>query len=178
MLTRICLSLFALKLKLKFEYDMNNSIKKTAALKRVAFVQACWHRDIVDQLRDSFKNEFSSISDLSVDYYEVPGAYEIPLHAKTLAESGRYAGIVTAGLVVDGGIYRHDFVASTVIDNLMRAQMDTGVPVFSAVLTPHHFHAGEEHVTFFKEHFVIKGREAAHACAQTLNSLVSLAQAS
>ena len=139
--------------------------------KRIAFIQACWHRDIVDQLRDSFAAEFQNLSDLEVDFFELPGAYEIPLFAKKLAETGNYAGIVAAGLVVDGGIYRHDFVASTVIDNLMRAQMDTGVPVFSAVLTPHHFHAGEEHTTFFKEHFLKKGKEAAQACAQTINSL-------
>ena len=135
---------------------------------RVAFIQACWHRDIVDQLRDSFKTTFAELSDIPSDYFELPGAYEIPLLAKKLAESGDYAAIVAAGLVVDGGIYRHDFVATAVIDGLMRAQMDTGVPVFSAVLTPHHFHASEEHQEFFQAHFVIKGKEAAHACAQTL----------
>ncbi len=139
--------------------------------KRIAFVQACWHRDIVDQLRDAFAKEFATLSNIEVDYIELPGAYEIPLHAKKLAETGKYLGIVAAGLVVDGGIYRHDFVASTVIDNLMRAQMDTGVPVFSAVLTPHHFHAGAEHTNFFKEHFAVKGKEAALACSQTLLSL-------
>jgi len=138
---------------------------------KVAFIQACWHRDIVDQLRDSFAQEFSKLSDIEVDFFELPGAYEIPLHAKLLAETGKYAAVVAAGLVVDGGIYRHDFVASTVIDNLMRAQMDTGVPVFSAVLTPHHFHASEEHDYFFKQHFLLKGRETAQACSQTLASL-------
>lgn len=159
---------------------MNNTLSNTtidtstppnASSKRIAFIQACWHRDIVDQLRNAFAEEFSTLSDINVDYFELPGAYEIPLHAKRLAETGNYLGIVAAGLVVDGGIYRHDFVASTVIDNLMRAQMDTGVPVFSAVLTPHQFHAGSEHTTFFKEHFVVKGKEAAHACSQTLDSL-------
>lgn len=158
---------------------MNNTLSNTsidssaatAGAKRIAFIQACWHRDIVDRLRDSFTKEFSTLSDIEVDYFELPGAYEIPLHAKRLAETGNYLGIVAAGLVVDGGIYRHDFVASTVIDNLIRAQMDTGVPVFSAVLTPHNFHTNKEHITFFKEHFVVKGKEAAHACSQTLNSL-------
>ena len=136
---------------------------------KVAFIQACWHRDIVDQLRDSFKSEFSKLSDKGIDFFEVPGAYEIPLHAKALADSGKYAAVIAAGLVVDGGIYRHEFVAQAVIDGLMRAQMDTNMPVFSAVLTPHHFH-GEEHQAYFKDHFVIIGNEAAHACAKTLQS--------
>ncbi|MGK0438494.1 MAG: 6,7-dimethyl-8-ribityllumazine synthase, partial [Paracoccaceae bacterium] len=65
--------------------------------KRIAFIQACWHRDIVDQLRDSFATEFASLSNLTIDFFELPGAYEIPLHAKTLAETGKYAGIVAAG---------------------------------------------------------------------------------
>jgi 6,7-dimethyl-8-ribityllumazine synthase len=143
---------------------------------RIAFIQACWHRDIVDQCKNSFLNtikEFGYSAD-DIDLFEVPGAFEIPLHAKKLAQSGRYAGIVAAGLVVDGGIYRHEFVATAVINALMQVQLETGTPVFSAVLTPHHFHGGAEHVGFFKEHFVVKGAEAAHACADTVAKLAAL----
>ena len=149
---------------------MKYSPSEISKRKKIAFVQACWHRDIVDQLRNSFKEEFTTLSDKEIEFFELPGAYEIPLHAKALAETGEYAAVVAAGLVVDGGIYRHEFVAQAVIDGLMRAQMDTGMPVFSAVLTPHNFH-GEEHQAYFKEHFVTKGKEAAHACASTLKSL-------
>ena len=152
----------------------SNTVPQIANRDKVAFVQACWHRDIVDQLRDAFATEFKTLSDKQVDFFEVPGAYEIPLHAQALSETGEYAAVIAAGLVVDGGIYRHDFVASTVIDNLMRVQIDTGMPIFSAVLTPHHFHSSDEHHNFFKEHFIIKGKEAAHACSQTLQSLASL----
>ncbi len=102
------------------------------------------------------------------------GAFEIPLHAQRLAASGRYRAIVAAGLVVDGGIYRHEFVAEAVIDGLMRVQLDTGVPVFSAVLTPHHFHEHDEHQRFFHEHFQVKGREVAKACTETIESLERL----
>jgi 6,7-dimethyl-8-ribityllumazine synthase len=72
---------------------------------------------------------------------------------------------------VDGGIYRHEFVASAVIDNLMRVQMDTAMPLFSAMLTPQHFDADEGHTTFSKEHFIMKGQEVAQACATTLAAL-------
>ena len=153
---------------------MKITSKEIASRGHVAFVQASWHRDIVDQLRDSFKLEFATLSDKSVSYFELPGAYEIPLYAKALAETGKYAAVVAAGLVVDGGIYRHEYVASAVIDNLMRVQMDTGMPVISAVMTPHQFHASEEHQTFFKQHFVIKGQETAQACAATLAALSTI----
>jgi 6,7-dimethyl-8-ribityllumazine synthase len=143
---------------------------------RVAFVQSRWHREIVDRCRSSFIAESGAlgIAESAIDLFEVTGAFEIPLHAKRLAESGRYDAIVAAGLVVDGGIYRHEFVAEAVIGGLMRVQLDTGVPVISAVLTPHHFHEHETHHAFFSEHFEVKGVEAAHACADTVAALARL----
>lgn len=141
--------------------------------RRIAFVQSCWHKDLVDQTRTTFISEIGQlgIGEAQIDFFEVTGAFEIPLHAMRLAESGSYDAIVAAGLVVDGGIYRHEFVADAVIGGLMRAQLDTGVPVISAVLTPHHFHEHETHRAFFFEHLETKGVEAARACVHTINAL-------
>jgi len=143
---------------------------------RVAFVQSVWHEEIVDCCRDSFISEMAVLGMAGdrIDLFKVPGAFEIPLHAKRLAVSGRYAAIVGAGLVIDGGIYRHDFVADAVVNGLMRVQLDTGVPVISAVLTPHHFHDHREHTRFFGDHLRVKGTEAARACAETVRSLARL----
>ena len=143
---------------------------------RIAFIQATWHRNIVDKARDGFTSEVTTLGHAKddLDFFEVPGAFEIPLHAKRLAQTGQYAAIVAAALVVDGGIYRHEFVATAVIDGLMRVQLDTDVPVFSVVLTPHNFPEHDEHITYFTEHFVKKGAEAARACATTITSLRSL----
>src|SRR5437899_1553898 len=104
------------------------------APKRFAFVQSCWHRKIVDQGRDAFLNEMASggVPPAAIDLYEVPGAFEIPLHAKLLARGGRYAAIVACGFVVDGGIYRHEFVAHAVINALMAVQLEVEIPVISA----------------------------------------------
>ena len=143
---------------------------------RIAFIQATWHRDIVDRARDAFIAEAVrlNVARESIDMFEVPGAFEIPLHAKLLAQTGSYAGIVACGFVVNGGIYRHEFVADAVISGLMRVQLDTSVPVFSAVLTPHHFHEHDQHRQFFLNHFVVKGQEAAQACVRTLQSLQTI----
>ena len=140
---------------------------------RVAFIQASWHKEIVDQSRKGFLAEMLVLGyqESDIDFFEVGGAFEIPLHAKLLAKTGRYAGIVGAALVVDGGIYRHDFVAQSVVSGLMQVQLETEVPVFSVSLTPHHFHAGEEHQKFFFEHFVHKGQEAARTCVDTLQKI-------
>jgi 6,7-dimethyl-8-ribityllumazine synthase len=152
------------------------SDQETKRSRRIAFVQSCWHKDLVDQSRSAFVAEIEKlgIAESQIDFFEVTGAFEIPLHGMRLAESGTYDAIVAAGLVVDGGIYRHEFVADAVINGLMRVQLDTGVPVISAVLTPHHFHEHETHRAFFFEHLEAKGAEAARACAHTIDALERL----
>lgn len=127
---------------------------------RYAFIKANWHSDIVDRALEGFTQ---LIPAEQVDVFDVPGAFEMPLLARDLAQSGRYAAVAAAALVVDGGIYRHDFVAQAVVDGLMRAGMDSGVPVLSVSLTPHHYQETEHHNRIFSEHFVKKGREAAEA---------------
>ncbi|AKH70190.1 6,7-dimethyl-8-ribityllumazine synthase [Spongiibacter sp. IMCC21906] len=140
----------------------------------IAFIQACWHKDIVDRCKDAFLKEISTRTDYNVECFEVPGAFEIPLHAKLLAQTGKYAAIVGTGLVTNSGIYRHEYVAQAVVSGLMQVQLETMTPVFSVVLTPHNFHNSDDHTGFFREHFVVKGIEAANACIGTLNSLASL----
>ncbi len=149
------------------------------AQRRVAVISSSWHRDIVEQARQSIVAEFErhGLPASQVDQFDVPGAFEIPLYAKKLAQSGRYDAIIACALVVNGGIYRHEFVASAVIDGLMRVQLDSDVPVLSAVLTPRDFHEHEDHLKFFREHFVKKGAEVAQACLQILGNHEALKEA-
>jgi 6,7-dimethyl-8-ribityllumazine synthase len=150
--------------------------KRFARPQRVAFVQSSWHREVVEECRRAFLEEIAArgIAPAQIDLFEVPGSFEIPLHAQILAKTRRYTAIVAAGLVVDGGIYRHEFVADTVIKALMDVQLRTEVPVFSAVLTPQQFHETAAHFDFFRKHFATKGVEVAAACANTLLSLERL----
>jgi 6,7-dimethyl-8-ribityllumazine synthase len=146
---------------------------------RMAVVCASWHSDIVHKARDAILAEFlhQKVAASQVDVLNVPGAFEIPLMAKKLAQTGKYDAIVACALVVNGGIYRHEFVSSAVIDGLMRVQLDTEVPIFSAVLTPRDFHDNEEHHQFFSEHFVKKGTEVARCCLESLTSLETVGAA-
>ena len=129
-------------------------------LTRYAFIKANWHADIVDRALDGFAD---LIPLDQIDVYNVPGAFEMPLLARDLAASGKYAAVAAAAFVVDGGIYRHDFVAQAVVDGLMRASLDTGVPVLSVSLTPHQYQDTDHHNAIYRAHFVEKGREAAQA---------------
>lgn len=135
---------------------------------RFAFVKAAWHADIVDRALDGFTKIIPADQ---VDVFDVPGAFEMPLMAQKLARQDRYAAIACAAFVVDGGIYRHDFVAAAVVDGLMRVGLETGVPVLSVSLTPHQYQETAHHNAIYRDHFVLKGKEAAKAALGMLEAL-------
>jgi 6,7-dimethyl-8-ribityllumazine synthase len=93
--------------------------------KRYAFIKANWHAEIVDQALAGFRDQ---IGDAEIEVFDVPGAFEIPLLARELAASGRFDAVAAAALVVDGGIYRHDFVASAVVEGTSRGRRPRGRP--------------------------------------------------
>ena len=137
---------------------------------RVAFVQSAWHRDIVVECREAFLAEIEArhIARASIDVFEVPGSFEIPLHVQLLAKTRRYTAIIAAGLVIDD-----EYIAETVIRALMEVQLRTEIPVFSAVVTPQQFRETAD-ADFMRRHFASKGIEVAEACANTLLSLERL----
>ena len=137
---------------------------------RVAFVQSAWHRDVVAECREAFLAEIEArhIARASIDVFEVPGSFEIPLQVQLLAKTRRYTAIVAAGLVIDD-----EYIAETVIRALMDVQLRTEIPVFSAVVTPQQFRETAD-VEFLRQHFAVKGTGVAEACANTLLSLERL----
>ncbi len=145
--------------------------------KPIAYIQASWHTDITDHCRQAFTTEMAKNGYKAgdVEFFSVPGSLEIPLMARKLARTGRYAAVCASGLVVDGGIYRHDFVAQAVLHGIVQTSLETDVPVLSAVLTPHHFHEHAVHEEFFKEHMHTKGTELAEACVAIIGQLAAVA---
>lgn len=146
------------------------------ALKPIAYVQASWHTDITDHCKTAFIAEVTrhGYRPDDLEFFSAPGSLEIPLMAKKLAKTGRYAAVCASGFVVDGGIYRHEFVAQAVLQGIVQTSLDTEVPVLSAVLTPHHFHDHAVHAEFFKEHMRTKGKELAEACVSIVEKLSAL----
>ena len=146
-----------------------------AVATRFAFLKARWHADIVDQAHSGFLKRMGELfPEAEVEAFDVPGAFELPLLAQRLAGTGRYDAIAAAAFVVDGGIYRHDFVAQAVVSGLMEVQLKTDVPVLSISLTPHHFQPTKELEAFFADHFVLKGREAADAAFAVVSQAADL----
>src|SRR3546814_7691453 len=98
------------------EIAMNQSPKETtdiptpAATGRIAFVRAGWHEDLLEHAWRAFSDTMTAAGwpAQAIDLSPVPGAFEIPLRCRILADSGRYRAVVASALVVDGGIYRQD----------------------------------------------------------------------
>lgn len=70
-----------------------------------------------------------------VDVMWVPGAFELPLAARSAALTGRYHGIVCVGAVIRGETTHHEHVASGCVAGIQRAMQDTGVPIGFGVIT-------------------------------------------
>jgi len=148
----------------------------TTKAPRIAFIRARWHDDIVDRAHEGFLAEAARlIPGAEVETFDVPGAFEMPLAAKKLAQTGRFDAVVAAAFVVDGGIYRHDFVAGAVVTGLMNVGLETGVPCLSVSLTPHNYQPVDVLTDFYRDHFVKKGAEAASAVRQLLDLEARLA---
>src|SRR6266705_189642 len=80
--------------------------RNTMALKPIAYVQASWHADFIDHCETAFIAEITTPGYRvdEVEFFSAPSSLEIPLIAKKLAKSGRYAAVCASRLVVDGGI--------------------------------------------------------------------------
>jgi 6,7-dimethyl-8-ribityllumazine synthase len=71
----------------------------------------------------------------AIDVAWVPGAFELPQAARSMAESGRYDAVITLGAVIRGGTPHFEYVCSGVTDGVREVMRDTGVPVAFGVLT-------------------------------------------
>ena len=75
------------------------------------------------------------VADGDIDVAWVPGAFEIPMVAKKLAETKRYDAVICVGAVIRGSTTHYDYVCSEVSKGVAQAGLSTGVPVIFSVLT-------------------------------------------
>ena len=75
------------------------------------------------------------VEDDNIEIAHVPGAFEIPLMAKRLAQTGRYDAVICIGAVIRGETDHYDHVAGSVTSGIARVGLDTGVPTIFGVLT-------------------------------------------
>jgi 6,7-dimethyl-8-ribityllumazine synthase len=104
---------------------------------RIGIVCSRFNEYIVNALLNGATRALDSrgVSDRNVAVAWVPGAYEIPIMANTMATSGRFDGLVTLGAVIRGETSHFEYVAGPCAEGIMRVQIDTGIPVGFGVLT-------------------------------------------
>lgn len=102
-----------------------------------AIVVSRFNADISDALLGGARRGFidCGVAEEAVSITYVPGAFEIPLAAQTLALSGKYSAIVAIGAVIRGETPHFDYVAGTCARGLQQVSLATGVPVMFGVLT-------------------------------------------
>jgi 6,7-dimethyl-8-ribityllumazine synthase len=104
---------------------------------RIAVVHTRWNDFVVGRLLEGAVEALTScgLDDSDIAQYEVPGAFELPLAAKRIAESGRFDGVVCLGAVIRGETPHFDFVAGEAARGIMQAGLETGIPVTFGVIT-------------------------------------------
>jgi 6,7-dimethyl-8-ribityllumazine synthase len=104
---------------------------------RFGIISSRYNNSITDQLERSALDalKVAGASDTQLDVLTVPGAFELPLAAKKLAETGKVNAIIAIGCVLRGETSHYDYICSEVARGIQLAQMDTGVPIIFCVLT-------------------------------------------
>ena len=124
---------------------------------RVAIVAARFNGHIVDELLAGCLRRLKQLGmdDTRVETHRVPGAFELPVAAKVLAQTRRFQAIVCLGCVVRGDTPHFDYVAGEAARGIQRVALDEGLPIIFGVLTTNtdeqakaraggsHSHAGE-----------------------------------
>lgn len=104
---------------------------------KVAIINSRFNSFICDRLQDGALDALKrhGISAEQIAVFKVPGAFEIPLLAKKLADSKEYDGIVCLGAVIRGDTPHFDYVAAEVSKGIAAASMESGVPIAFGILT-------------------------------------------
>jgi 6,7-dimethyl-8-ribityllumazine synthase len=94
-----------------------------------------FYTDLAERLVAGAQRAFTEAGHEQADVYEVPGAFELPLAARYLADSGRYAGVACLGAVIRGETDHYEYVCTETARGIQDVQLSTGVPCAFGVLT-------------------------------------------
>ncbi len=111
------------------------------------------------------------IRDQDIDIFDAPGAFEIPLIAKTLAKTKKYDGVIGLGCVIKGDTAHFEFISLGASLGMMESMLETEVPVSFGILTTY---TDEQALLRSRDNAENKGREAAAACFETANTLAQI----
>ena len=141
---------------------------------RVAIVVSRFNTDVTSGLR---KGALAYLSEQGIEVaqdniIDAPGAFEIPLIAQALAQSGAFDGVVCLGCVVKGETAHFEYISESASKGLMNASLKTGIPLSFGILTTY---SQDDAVVRSGDDAHNKGREAAAACVESIQVLRQIA---
>lgn len=104
---------------------------------RFAIVCSRWNDFMGGKLLEGAKDTLirHGVDESAIDVAYVPGSFEIPLMAKTMAQSGRYDAVVCLGVIIRGATPHFDYIAGEAAKGIALAGLQTGAPVTFGVIT-------------------------------------------
>lgn len=140
---------------------------------RVGIVVARFNEFITSKLLsgalDCLRRE--NVADEDIEVAWVPGAFEIPLIASEMAQSGRYDAVICLGAVIRGNTSHYDYVCSEVSKGIAQISLKTGIPVMFGVLTTENIEQAIERAGSKAGN---KGSECAHGAIEMVNLMRSM----
>jgi 6,7-dimethyl-8-ribityllumazine synthase len=107
------------------------------------------------------------------DIFYSPGAFEIPLLAQKLAQTGRYSGIICLGCVIKGDTAHFEFISLGATIGIMQSMLKTEIPITFGILTTY---TDEQALARSRSNSENKGREAASACLENIRTLAKISE--
>jgi len=102
---------------------------------RYAIAVGRFYGELAERLVAGAQAGFADLGEAEAEVFDVPGAFELPLAAKYLADTGRHAGVACLGAVIRGETDHYDYVCAETARGIQDVQLRTGVPCAFGVLT-------------------------------------------
>jgi 6,7-dimethyl-8-ribityllumazine synthase len=120
-----------------FLEDFSDEERETLAPLRFGVCVGRFYEDLANRLMQGADEgfEIAGVNVLNVTRVSVPGAYELPMAAKTLIGGGELAGVACLGVVIRGETDHYDFVCAEAARGIQDVQLETGVPCAFGVIT-------------------------------------------
>jgi 6,7-dimethyl-8-ribityllumazine synthase len=143
---------------------------------RVAIVVSRFNDFVTEPLLDGARAALqdAGIGEDSIDLLRVPGAFEIPMAAQRIAESGKVSAVICLGCLIRGATPHFEYIASACAHGITAAAASTGVPMSFGVLT---VNAVEEAIERAQPGPSNKGREAAEAAVEMARLFAAIGDA-
>lgn len=132
---------------------------------RLALIVSSFNEEVTGGLAKGARDVLRENGITDWKEFRAPGAFELPLLAKTLALSGQVDGVVCLGCVIKGDTAHFEFISLGTAIGIQQASLETGVPISFGVLTTY---TDEQAVVRSRDDAHNKGREAAHATIESI----------